>query len=746
MRAASTDQAIVQRLQGLIPSSTLGRLRLGAVVLACVSVVAQLFQIGTPIHSAAWDMTSRVALALIIVGFVTTYVRGRVWWFDPLVMPLLIAVAGSGFNDPFGTIGLTVVLLVVQSLYGTFRSWIVRTVLGMASLPAALVFAPTPIGALEDIGRSLQTVPQIVLVTVLTRAIYSALGRQERAAAREALLARTGSQILAATEHEAVIDIAVEASRQLIALSPGTAIVIMDRIAGGYRVRAAIGTEEELDGRTYPEQVLTDPARYLAPSVPWVRHWHVEEIIAGERWRLLGGIRAIPEPVIDAFRTLGTQVRLGEASLHSHAELDYQANHDSLTDLPTRAKFFRELITAVDGNPPGSVALLNIDLDDFKQVNDVYGHGAGDELLVEVAQRIAAESGGHGVAGRMGGDEFVLLLTGLAEPGEAEKIAERLCARLVQPMRLTEATVRVGASIGVALTAAGVTASELSRRADIAMYAAKARGKNRVEMFTPDEHGDVARYRLLEDQLPHALERGEIHVYYQPYLDVSTLEWAGVEALVQWQHPTMGAVNCRELLALAERTGDIGAVTRYFLRNVAAEIGGMPGGDGLRLGINLSGRQLFEPRFADTVLETLAECGLPPDRLTLEIVESEQIDDPRARERLDQLAARGVRIALDDFGTGYVSLAALRAFPIHQLKVDGAFLGGNPEALDLVLSVGALLGTETLVQGVTTAEQLELVRGTTATTAQGELLAPIVSAAELRELLEAGHPVGLRTP
>ncbi len=709
--------------------ATLGRVRLGAMLLAGLSVAGLAGEIGT--DSPTWNLLAYLSLGAIAAGFVVTCLRGRPWILDPIVLPALVAVAGSALRDPVSTIGLTMVLLLVQSLYGTTRSWAVRSVFGALSLPAALIAAPTPIGALVDVGRSVQMVPQIILVTVLTRAIYAALGRQEQAAARDALLARTGKEILAATQLDELPEIALAAARELIRVSPGTGFLVLHREEGGLRVIAEGGLNDKLTDRLLPESVLTGPASVLHADAPRIRRWLVEELLPGRRYRVLGATRDLPDPLVDAFRTLGTQMRLGEANLRSHLELDHQANHDALTQLPTRAKFFRELIAAVDHRDPGTVALLNIDLDDFKQVNDGHGHAAGDELLVQVARRITEAGGVRGVAGRLGGDEFVLLLTGLAGPGEAQEIAEGLGRRLVEPMRLAAATVRVGASIGIALTEPGVTASELSRRADIAMYAAKARGKNRTELFSADKHGAVARHRTLEDQLPYALERGELHVYYQPWTHLATGSWGGVEALLQWQHPAEGAVNCRELLELAERTGDIGVITAHFLRTVAAETASMPGGDRLRLGLNLSAHQLVDAGFTDALLAALDGCGLAPERVTLEIVESEHIDDPRARARLEHLAAHGVRIALDDFGTGYVSLASLRAFPIHQLKIDGSFLTGDPGTLDLVLSVSTLLGTESIVQGVTSAEQLARLHETRATGAQGPYVAPVMTASDL---------------
>jgi EAL domain-containing protein (putative c-di-GMP-specific phosphodiesterase class I) len=202
-----------------------------------------------------------------------------------------------------------------------------------------------------------------------------------------------------------------------------------------------------------------------------------------------------------------------------------------------------------------------------------------------------------------------------------------------------------------------------------------------------------------------------------------------VEALFQWRHRGIHLIDCRELLALAERTGTLSRITGYVLRRIAAELTGLPG---LRVGLNIGAHQLLDAGFTDIVLDTLEECGFAPDRLILEVIESEHLDDPSARDQLHRLADRGVRVALDDFGTGYVSLAALRSFPIHQLKVDGEFLTGDPAALDLVLSMGRLLDTETVVLGVREPAQLDQVRRLGADAAQGDAVAGLLTGAELR--------------
>jgi diguanylate cyclase (GGDEF)-like protein len=734
----------VSRLRRFVPPTNLGRARLAAVTFALICLAGQMTQVGRLTGSWLWDNGARLAIVLLGVAFVATYLRGRAWAWDPVLLPALVFAAGSALPDPLATIGLALALLVVQSLYGSTRAWAVRSVLAMAAVPAIVLFSPgETAGTLGTSPATVVTVvPQIMLVTVMTRAVFRALARQELAAARDAALADTGARVIAAADLPALYDIGYQVTRALIATSPGIVMVMARRGADGFVIEGAVGLRGDFAGQRLPETTLTDPRPALVRWAPAARHWHVEAVSA-DRYRLLGSARELPHEILDSFRTLSNQIRLGEASRLTHAELDHRANHDHLTQLPTRAKFFRVLAAAVDAGPPGTVALLNIDLDDFKQVNDTYGHGAGDELLVQVAERIAAVAGDHGLGGRFGGDEFALLLTGLGSAAEAEQAAELLCARLAMPQRLASATVTVGASIGVAITEPGVTAAELTRRADIAMYSAKAHGKNRVAIFTADQHGEVARHRTLEDQLPHAIARGEIAVLFQPYCDVGTGAWLGVEALFQWRHPTLGKVDCRELLELAERTGDLPAVTEFVLRTVGAQLVALPGE--LPVGMNIGAHQLLDPGFADTVLGTLAETGLPAHRLALEMVESGHMDDPMARDQLRRLAGQGVRIALDDFGTGYVSFATLRSFPIHQLKIDAGFLDGDPAALDLVLSVGHLLGTETIVLGARTADHLARLHRVGALAAQSDQVAPIMDVAELADLLAAGPSPLVRT-
>jgi EAL domain-containing protein (putative c-di-GMP-specific phosphodiesterase class I) len=261
-------------------------------------------------------------------------------------------------------------------------------------------------------------------------------------------------------------------------------------------------------------------------------------------------------------------------------------------------------------------------------------------------------------------------------------------------------------------------AGDLMRCADLAMYWAKARGKSRVVRYNRAEHGEVVTARVLEEHLPHAVERDEIVVYYQPHVDMHSSRCVGVEALVRWQHPSLGLVAPAEFIPIAERTGQIGLVGAHVLRTACRQMAAWSArwpGFPLRLAVNVAARQLLDRSFTQTVRQALAEAGLAPDRLTLELTESEVIDDQVAVGQLRELAGHGIRISIDDFGTGYTSLASLRAFPVHQIKIDRTFIErpGHARAdamLELVISVGRVLDLETVAEGVETEEQAETLR------------------------------------
>jgi diguanylate cyclase (GGDEF)-like protein/PAS domain S-box-containing protein len=433
----------------------------------------------------------------------------------------------------------------------------------------------------------------------------------------------------------------------------------------------------------------------------------------------------------------------------------HQAFHDALTELPNRALFLDRLGQALArrGRRSGLTAVLFLDLDRFKWINDSLGHAAGDQLLVQVAARLAgAIRPGDSVA-RFGGDEFVVLCDDLEGEWEAQGIAERLEAALSQHFCVEGRDITVTASMGIATTASasGATADALLRDADAAMYRAKERGRNRIEAFQRGMQA-VALERLeVESDLRRALERKELRVHYQPVVRLAGAAMLGVEALVRWQHPERGLVPPGEFIPVAEETGLIQQVGSFVLtescRQVAAWNRAHPDRASLSVAVNLSARQMSAAGLTRLVLTALNDSGLEPGMLCLEITESVLMEDVTAsRNVLQSLKELGVRLGIDDFGTGYSSLLYLRRFPVDFLKVDRSFvsgLGQNSEDGAIVAGVLGLahaLGVEAIAEGVEQPEQADKLAGLGCELAQGFLWSKPLAPEELEATFERLWP------
>jgi diguanylate cyclase (GGDEF)-like protein len=396
------------------------------------------------------------------------------------------------------------------------------------------------------------------------------------------------------------------------------------------------------------------------------------------------------------------------------AELARMAFHDTLTGLPNRALLLDRLEQALLRGSRHSrpVAVLFVDLDNFKLVNDSLGHEAGDLLLQQVGERLRAAMRAEDTLARFGGDEFVVLLEEPADAAEALGVADRLAGALRTPVELEGRPMVVEASIGVALSGPGrERPADLLRDADLALYRAKTAGKARSALFEPGLAAAAVRRLELENDLRRALERQEFCLYYQPIVELATGELAGWEALVRWQHPEQGLVPPGEFIPIAEETGLIVPIGEWVLQEAcrqAREWQDQAGACRRVMSVNLSGRQFQQPSLVDDVRHVLASAGLDPRALKLEITESVVMQDVAAASAtLTALAALGVRIAIDDFGTGYSSLAYLKRFPIETLKIDRSFVSGivqDPQDAAIVRSVIALAKTLNLT---VTAEGIE---------------------------------------
>ena len=438
---------------------------------------------------------------------------------------------------------------------------------------------------------------------------------------------------------------------------------------------------------------------------------------------------------------------LALARAHAREELTRQALHDHLTDLPNRTLFLDRLGQALArlNRSQTTLAVLFLDLDRFKVVNDSLGHHAGDRLLWAVADRLRGVLRPGDTAARLGGDEFTLLCEGLHSAAEAAMIAERVAEAIRRPFQVGATEVVISTSVGIAMASGPDNQPEaLLRDADAAMYRAKERGKARYELFDDDMRRRAVERLDTENALRRALERDELQLAYQPDIDLRTGRITGVEALLRWHHPDRGIVLPTAFIGLAEETGLIVPIGAWVLEEACRKAAAWwnlvdPGDDDeeghwtpkLTMRVNISARQLSHSGLSELVARALERTGAPPAALCLEITESALMDDAESAARtLDELRSLGVRIAIDDFGTGYSSLSYLKRFPVDALKVDQSFisgLGDDPEdsaIVQAVINLAHSLGLDAVAEGVETTDQVIVLRELGCDGAQGFHFSP----------------------
>ncbi len=430
-------------------------------------------------------------------------------------------------------------------------------------------------------------------------------------------------------------------------------------------------------------------------------------------------------------------------------KIGYLALHDTLTGLPNRAAFNERLAAAIaKADEAGtSVALLCLDLNRFKEVNDVFGHLAGDELLRQVSQRFKTVSQGAEIA-RVGGDEFICIVTGKSLPDRAWKLAERLRGAVAAPFDIDGRQICISIGIGAALYPDHGDVEAVLANADAALYRAKAPGGGDICFFNSDLDTRLRERRALLQDLENALERNELLLHYQPQAAADG-EIFGFEALLRWRHPQRGLVPPGEFVPVAEESGLIAPIGEWVLREACREAASWPLPK--TVGVNLSPKQFLKDGLPQLVHEVLLDTGLNPHRLELEITESVLIDDfSRVSAILRQLKALGVRVAMDDFGTGYSSLSYLHSFPFDKIKIDASFVSGlraHPGAepvIKAIVGLGRGLGLPVLAEGVETEEQLKFLKSVGCFQAQGFLIGrphPIGVYAAHVGRPTGGHPV-----
>lgn len=427
----------------------------------------------------------------------------------------------------------------------------------------------------------------------------------------------------------------------------------------------------------------------------------------------------------------------------SEARIAYMARHDELTGLANRVLFRERIEQAIARTRRGDerFAVLLLDLDRFKGVNDTMGHPAGDALLKLTAQRLCRTVRETDTVSRLGGDEFAIVQTSVASRADVERLCSRILDAIKAPFEIDGHDVDIGTSIGIAVAPDdGLEAEGLLKKADLALYAVKTGGRGSWRFFEPAMEAQAQARTALEHDLRHALAAGELEVFYQPTIDLESGEISGLEALLRWNHPRRGLIMPGEFISVAEETGVIAEIGEWVLNTACAAATGWPAA--VRIAVNLSPVQFRDGRLIDVVKDALAKSGLPAQRLELEITETVILQENQVnRATLQELRALGAGIALDDFGIGYSSLSYLRAFPFSKIKIDQSFVmdlsdkSDNVAIIRAINDLGRSLGVPTIAEGVETRAQLRLVREAGCKEAQGYLFSRPVPASKVAGII-----------
>ncbi|HYI48769.1 MAG TPA: EAL domain-containing protein [Allosphingosinicella sp.] len=466
-----------------------------------------------------------------------------------------------------------------------------------------------------------------------------------------------------------------------------------------------------LDDRRGTESSERTLGFHLSTRLPFT-DINVRANTAAEIWWSLSGTPSFDEyGRFLGFRGIGSDLT---QQRRSEEEINRLAKYDSLTSLPNRMLMRRTLDETL---ATGGCALFLIDLDRFKNVNDTLGHPIGDALLKQVAQRLTSVIGKEGQVGRLGGDEFEAVLPGQHDEGGLSELAGRLIQQVSMPYMIEGHNISIGASVGIATAPPeGCCADALIRNADLALYSAKAAGRGTFCFFAPEMHSEAQDRQILETDLRKAIARGELQLQYQPVVNAQTEALSGFEALVRWHHPTRGVISPSLFVPLAEEAGLILSIGEWVLRTACLEAAKWP--EHIRVAVNLSPIQFVEPSLPATIVSAIANAGIQPRQLELEItegvflVESDATDDMFAK-----LKSLGVRLALDDFGTGYSSLGYLKKAPFDKIKIDQSFVRGaakdgsrNAAIIRAIVTLAESLGMDTTAEGAETHDELTMIR------------------------------------
>jgi diguanylate cyclase (GGDEF)-like protein/PAS domain S-box-containing protein len=698
-----------------------------------------LLTLGVLMLASAGNRSGRRVSLLLLAGFATMFLGDILWsvakisgdylpgaFQDVLYVVCYVPLAAAGREQMRAS--------PVRTGTSTSDS-LTQTLPYAAMLTAFLVLVYFTRGDIGDPATVMTTVMfGLTLLVMVRQALVlreDALTRERRAARlvedRYASLIANASDVIMIVAVDGSLRFASPASERTLGLSP-------EAVAGKNLLDLWTGEDcERL--RSLLAEVAATPGGTVGPvelRIDRGADRYVLEIV---------GSNLTDDPAVQGlalnFRDVSERKALEE-------QLRQLAFHDPLTLLANRSLFrdrVQHALTLAQRNQ-NQVAVMFLDIDNFKNVNDSLGHDAGDRLLQAVAQRLVKSTRFSDTVARLGGDEFAILLEGTTTVAEVERLAASLIDGLDQPFPLSATEVRVSASLGVAFSTVESGAEALLSKADIAMYHAKAAGKNRYVVFQPQMQEVIHERLRLEADLSRALANEEFFIEYQPIVDLGTRSLLGVEALVRWRHPELGVLVPGRFIQVAEECGQIVALGRWVLSRACRDIcgwrGSVAGGDKLRIAVNISGRHLQHGDLPHDVAQALEQSGLEPGNLVIELTESTIMHNTEANlGRLRQLKALGVRLAIDDFGTGYSSLSYLHRFPIDILKIDHSFVNrltnsnNGPELARAVITLAETLGLDTVAEGIELESQVVALMELGCVAGQGFLFATAGSLQQL---------------